>query len=82
MSEDVGRELWWRREGEVWSEGEGEHVRGDQAVPEGGVSFSSFLFYSSYLCLSFSVKVIKLIYPLIEMLSSSCIHMHCVWRKD
>ena len=55
----MGRELWWRREGEVWSEGEGEHVRGDQVVPAGGVFSSFFPFYSSYLCLSFSVKIIN-----------------------
>ena len=57
MSEDVGSELWWRREGEVWSGDEGECVRGDQVVPAGDVFSSSFPFYSSSLYLSFSVKI-------------------------
>ena len=56
MSEDEGSELWWRREGEVWSEGEGECVRGDQVVPASGVFSSSFPFYFSSPYLSFSVK--------------------------
>ena len=48
--------LWWRREGEVGSGGEGEGVRGDWVDLGGGVFASSF-FFLSCLCPSFSVKI-------------------------